>query len=157
MLFEVEEYSMSGEGRGGGSDVATFLGLELQDYSDDTIPMATGKNNAPVFFHEAKEPSSPVVECQPSLIVNRSGTGARLNCWSAEGTGILRVMDNAKRASTVPLQSGDNNLALREILKDKAERLLNKSKLTSLPPVPPPASIRGEQSHNPMKEQDRIE
>jgi hypothetical protein len=127
MLFEVEEYTVLGEGRGLGSDVASFLGLELHGFGDDTIPQATEKNSVPVFFHEAKESSSPVVECQQSLLANRSNNPhTRPTCWRPEGTGILRILDESSRTSTLPMQTAENNPALREIQREKAERDPNK-------------------------------
>ena len=143
MLFEVEEYIVPGEGRTQGADVASFLGLELHDYSDDTIPLATGKNNAPVFFHEVKESSSPVVECQQSLFASRSNnTNTRPTCWRLEGTGILRILDESNRTSSLPMQTADNNAALREIQREKADRDPNKP--PSVPATQQPTPSRGE-------------
>lgn len=146
MLFEVEEYTAPGEGRvlGLGSDVASFLSLELHEFSDDTIPLATGKNSTPVFFHEAKESSSPVVECQQSLFANRSNTPhTRLNCWRLEGTGILRILDETVRSSSLPVQTSENNPALREIQRDKTDKDPNKP--PSVPGVHLTSPSKGEQ------------
>ena len=134
MLFEVEEHTLIAEGgRGGwgnGCDVATFLSMELHNYSDDTIPVATGSINAPSSFHESKD-TSHHVERQQSLFTHSQYTTSDSNrptCWLPEGTGILRIKDSAFIAAAIPPQSSLNNPALREKQKETVP-----SKLPTIP------------------------
>ena len=125
MMFEVEEYTV-GDGKEGlavaGSDVATFLGLELTDYNDDTIPLSTGHLNAPSSFHESKDASVVHVERQQSLFSGATMTGSRkTSWWRPEGTGILRIGHSTGKAADIPVQSVSNNTALKEIRRSSIE------------------------------------
>ena len=133
MLFEVEEHTLlseGGRGWGGGCDVATFLSMELHNYGDDTIPVATGSINAPSSFHESKD-TSHHVERQQSLFTQSqysTSDATRPTCWLPEGTGILRIKDSAFIAAAIPPQSSLNNPALREKQKENVP-----SKLPTIP------------------------
>jgi hypothetical protein len=117
MMFEVEEYTVGDEKAGvvAGSDVATFLGLELTDYNDDSIPLSTGRSNAPSSFHESKDPSVVHVERQQSLFSGAGAGSRKSGWWRPEGTGILRIGHSTGKAAAIPVQSVDNNTALKEI------------------------------------------
>lgn len=107
-----------------GSDVATFLGLELTNYNDDTIPLSTGNFNTPSSFHESKDKSTVQIERQQSLfsIATLPMLGTRKSSWwRPEGTGILRIGASEGKAAAIPVQSIANNTALREIRKSSME------------------------------------
>ena len=158
MVFEVEEHremkndfdenSSSKNNRSSSNDVldvATFLGSELQEYSEETIILVKNVKNplsttaAPLIAQTENPPIAPTVRLHSlfSKKLNESPTSTsitsssssvstssftatfrRSQFWKPQGTGLLKLSAAEALAADIPKQYIENNHALKQIAKN---------------------------------------
>ena len=125
-------------------DVATFLGSELQEYSEETIilvknvknplsitaaPLIAQSENPPIaptvrlhslFSKKLNESSSASISSSSSSISTSSFTATirKSPFWKPQGTGLLKLSAAEALAADIPKQYIENNHALKQIAKN---------------------------------------
>ena len=131
-----------------GMDVATFLGVELQEYFDDSVNMtSTVKNtNMPSSTEITTNIENPSIvatlrlqslfDKRPTVSASSSSSSSSLSIstltstmmnipkvsfWKPQGTGILNLSETVVKAANLPKQNIENNHALRYLNLSKNE------------------------------------
>ena len=143
-----------------GMDVATFLGVELQEYFDDSVNMtSTVKNtNMPSSTEITTNIENPSIvatlrlqslfDKRPTVSASSSSSSSSLSIstltstmmnipkvsfWKPQGTGILNLSETVVKAANLPKQNMENNHALRYLNLSKNEgKDENKNKLSEV-------------------------
>ena len=158
MLFEVEEHrelrndlyennsTMNNSSKNNKSssndvlDVATFLGSELQEYSEETIIMARSvKSSLSVTTAPLTAPGAPAIQLHSlfSKKMNESTSSTSTSSltasirknqfWKPQGTGLLKLSAAEALAADIPKQNVENNHALKNIAKNAQNENENKN------------------------------